>query len=69
MSSWRVDPCGSLPQVLSMFAAKAGAARVLAVDCSDIIEKARGLVAHNGLDRVVTLIRGKMEEVRPFRRS
>lgn len=53
--------CGT--GILSMFAAKAGASRVLAVDASDIIDKARENVYHAGLSSTVTLIKGKMEEV------
>lgn len=37
-----------------MFAAKAGAARVLSVDNSDIITKAREIVKDNNLDHIIT---------------
>ena len=47
-----------------MFCAKAGAKLVIAVDNSGIVEKARGNVIDNGLDGVVRVIRGKIEEVR-----
>jgi len=53
--------CGT--GVLSMFAAKAGAARVVGVDRSDIIETARAIVARNGLDGAVALFKGKVEEL------
>lgn len=53
--------CGT--GILSMFAARAGAARVFSVDNSGIIEKAREIVAENGLSDVITLIRGKVEEI------
>ncbi|KAK9426340.1 putative Methyltransferase domain-containing protein [Seiridium unicorne] len=53
--------CGT--GILSMFCAKAGAARVISVDASDIIDKARENVIHAGLSSTVTLIKGKMEEV------
>lgn len=46
-----------------MFAARAGASRVLAVDASDIIDKARENVFNAGLWETVTLIKGRMEEV------
>ena len=46
-----------------MFCAKAGAAMVLAVDKSDIIDKARENVFNNGLSGVVTCLRGAIEEV------
>ncbi|TPX66016.1 hypothetical protein SpCBS45565_g04769 [Spizellomyces sp. 'palustris'] len=53
--------CGT--GILSMFAAKAGAAKVIAVDNSTIINKARKIVAENGLDNVITFVQGKVEEV------
>ncbi|KAI9809215.1 MAG: hypothetical protein M1825_002506 [Sarcosagium campestre] len=53
--------CGT--GILSMFCAKAGAKRVIAVDNSDIINKARENVFENGLDKVITCLRGKIEEV------
>lgn len=46
-----------------MFCAKAGAARVVGVDCSDIINKAREIVTLNKLDDRISLVKGKMEEV------
>ena len=52
--------CGT--GVLSMFAARAGAARVFGVDASDIIHTARKIVAANGFDGVVTLLQGRIEE-------
>ncbi|RHZ61936.1 uncharacterized protein CDV56_107236 [Aspergillus thermomutatus] len=57
--------CGT--GILSMFAAKAGAKHVIGVDMSSIIEKAREIVAVNGLSDKITLLQGKMEEVQlPF---
>ena len=53
--------CGT--GILSMFAARAGAKRVIGVDYSGIIEQATAIVKANKLDHIVTLIRGKMEEV------
>ncbi|KAI1298192.1 type I protein arginine N-methyltransferase Rmt1 [Mortierella claussenii] len=53
--------CGT--GILSMFAAKAGAKMVIGVDMSNIINNAREIVKDNGLDHIVTLIQGKMEEV------
>ncbi|KAK4189888.1 S-adenosyl-L-methionine-dependent methyltransferase [Podospora australis] len=53
--------CGT--GILSMFCAKAGAARVLAVDNSAILDKARENIFNNGLDSIITCIRGKIEEV------
>ncbi|OOQ82413.1 putative protein arginine N-methyltransferase [Penicillium brasilianum] len=57
--------CGT--GILSMFAARAGAKHVIGVDMSSIIEKAKEIVAVNGLSDKVTLLQGKMEEVKlPF---
>ncbi|KAF3937052.1 hypothetical protein ABW19_dt0202008 [Dactylella cylindrospora] len=53
--------CGT--GILSMFCAKAGAAKVFAVDNSNIINKARENVYENGLDGIITCIRGKVEEI------
>ncbi|KAH7320316.1 S-adenosyl-L-methionine-dependent methyltransferase [Stachybotrys elegans] len=53
--------CGT--GILSMFCAKAGAARVIAVDKSDIITKARENIFHNGLSDVITCLRGAIEDV------
>ncbi|KAJ1997688.1 hypothetical protein H4R26_005742, partial [Coemansia thaxteri] len=53
--------CGT--GILSMFAARAGAARVIAVDNSDIIHKARANVIENKLDGVITLVKGKIEDL------
>lgn len=53
--------CGT--GILSMFCAKAGAARVISVDASDIIDKARENVITAGLSSTITLVKGKMEEV------
>ena len=44
--------CGT--GILSMFCARAGAAKVIAVDNSDIINKARENVFENGMGEVVT---------------
>jgi len=46
-----------------MFAAQAGAEKVFGIDFSDIIVQAKQIVKDNGLDNVVTLIKGKVEEV------
>lgn len=53
--------CGT--GVLSIFAAKAGAKRVYAVDCSKIVEQAREIVRLNGFSEVITVIEGKVEEI------
>jgi type I protein arginine methyltransferase len=41
--------CGT--GILSMFAAKAGATKVFAVDCSEILDVARNIIEENGLSR------------------
>jgi len=53
--------CGT--GILSFFAAKAGARKVYGVDYSDIVFQAQQIAKDNGLDNVVTLIKGKIEEV------
>ncbi|KAL1960891.1 hypothetical protein VTO42DRAFT_5874 [Malbranchea cinnamomea] len=53
--------CGT--GILSMFCARAGAKMVIAVDNSDIIEKARQIVYENGFGHVIKCVRGKIEEV------
>ena len=53
--------CGT--GILSMFCAKAGAKKVIAVDNSDVIDKARQNIFENGFQDVVTCVRGKIEEV------
>ncbi|KAK9472229.1 S-adenosyl-L-methionine-dependent methyltransferase [Dipodascopsis tothii] len=53
--------CGT--GILSMFCAKAGARKVIAVDNSNIIEKAIANVYENGLDGVITCLRGKIEDL------
>jgi len=57
--------CGTA--ILSMFAVKAGAKHVIGVDMSSIIDKAREIVEVNGMSSKITLLQGKMEEVKlPF---
>ncbi|KAI8915065.1 S-adenosyl-L-methionine-dependent methyltransferase [Entophlyctis helioformis] len=53
--------CGT--GILSMFAARAGAKMVIAVDNSTIIKKARAIAAANGLDGIITFIAGKIEDI------
>ncbi|KAJ1655745.1 hypothetical protein IWQ61_004562 [Dispira simplex] len=53
--------CGT--GILSMFAARAGAKQVIAVDNSDIIDKTHQTIVENRLDGVITLIKGKIEEI------
>lgn len=53
--------CGT--GILSMFCAKAGAKKVISVDNSNIIDRAWEIVFDNGLDNIITCLRGKIEEV------
>lgn len=49
------------------FAVRAGAKHVIGVDMSTIIDKAREIVERNGMSSKITLLQGKMEEVKlPF---
>ncbi|KAF2241617.1 arginine n-methyltransferas-like protein [Trematosphaeria pertusa] len=54
--------CGT--SILSMFAVRAGAKHVIGVDMSTIIEKAKEIVERNGMSSKITLLQGKMEEVK-----
>lgn len=53
--------CGT--GILSLFCARAGAARVIAVDRSDILDKARENIFSNGLDHIITCVKGRIEDV------
>ncbi|KAI5632619.1 ribosomal protein l11 methyltransferase (PrmA) domain-containing protein [Phthorimaea operculella] len=52
--------CGT--GILSMFAAKAGAAKVIAVECSNIVDYARKIVEANRLDDIIEIVKGKAVE-------
>jgi protein arginine N-methyltransferase 3 len=54
--------CGT--GILSMFAVKAGAKHVYAVDNSDIILKAREIAKENEVNDKITFIKGKVEEIK-----
>lgn len=53
--------CGT--GILSLFAAKAGAAHVYGIDFSTIALAAQQIVKDNKMENVVTIIKGKVEEV------
>ncbi|KAI9571162.1 protein arginine N-methyltransferase [Boletus coccyginus] len=53
--------CGT--GILSMFAAKAGAARVVGIDMSNIIDQAQKIIEINGFKDIITLVKGKLEDV------
>lgn len=46
-----------------MFAAKAGATRVFAVECSSIVDYAQQIITANKFADTITIIRGKVEEI------
>ena len=56
--------CGT--GILSLFAAKAGAKRVFAIDASDIAEKATQIVKDNDLDNIITYVRPCITFARPI---
>ncbi|KAJ6698918.1 PROTEIN ARGININE N-METHYLTRANSFERASE [Salix purpurea] len=49
--------------ILSLFCAKAGAAHVYAVECSHIANMAKEIVESNGYSNVITVLKGKIEEI------
>ncbi|KAH8237982.1 hypothetical protein KR032_010058 [Drosophila birchii] len=49
--------------MLSIFAAKAGASRVIAVDGSSITDYTSRIAEENGHGSVITVVRGKVEEI------
>ncbi|KFQ77447.1 Protein arginine N-methyltransferase 3, partial [Phoenicopterus ruber ruber] len=53
--------CGT--GILSMFAAKAGAKKVIGVDQSEIIYQAMDIIRLNKLENTITLVKGRIEEV------
>lgn len=53
--------CGT--GILSLFAARAGARRVISVDASDIALKAEKIVKVNGFEDIITVVRGKVESI------
>ncbi|MEQ2181202.1 Protein arginine N-methyltransferase 3, partial [Goodea atripinnis] len=54
--------CGT--GILSMFAARAGAKKVIAVDQSEIIYQAMDIVRSNQLENIITLIKGRIEDIK-----
>lgn len=49
--------------ILSIFAARAGAKHVYAIENAEIAHFAREIVKRNGLEDKITVIKGKMEEI------
>ncbi|GAB5370857.1 hypothetical protein AAMO2058_001529200 [Amorphochlora amoebiformis] len=54
--------CGT--GILCVFAAKAGAKKVIGIDCAEIYYKAKEIVKDNGFEDTITLIKGKVEEIK-----
>uniref|UniRef100_A0A1B6JFP7 type I protein arginine methyltransferase n=1 Tax=Homalodisca liturata TaxID=320908 RepID=A0A1B6JFP7_9HEMI len=52
--------CGT--GILSMFAARAGAAQVIGIDQSDIIYHAMDIIRENNLSDKITLVKGRLED-------
>ena len=53
--------CGT--GILSIFAARAGAKHVYAIENAEIAHFAREIIQRNGLSDKITVIKGKMEEI------
>lgn len=53
--------CGT--GILSMFAARAGAKKVYAVECSAIVKQCEEIIRKNGFSEQIEVINGKMEEI------
>lgn len=49
--------------ILSIFAAKAGAAHVYAVENANIADHAKMIIKENGFEEKITVLKGKIEEV------
>ncbi|KAL0910036.1 hypothetical protein M5K25_020963 [Dendrobium thyrsiflorum] len=49
--------------ILSLFCAKAGAKHVYAVECSLMADMAKEIVQANGFSNVITVLKGKIEEI------
>ena len=54
--------CGT--GILCMLAVRAGARKVIGVDSSSIIERAQKVIDRNGMSDKITLVRGRLEEVK-----
>nr|CAD1829848.1 unnamed protein product [Ananas comosus var. bracteatus] len=49
--------------ILSLFCAKAGAKHVYAIECSQMADMAKEIVQANGFSNVITVLKGKVEEI------
>ncbi|CAJ0950378.1 unnamed protein product, partial [Mesorhabditis belari] len=54
---------GSGTGILSMFAARAGAKKVIAVEFSAMAIQSRQIISDNGLDHIVEVIQSKLEDI------
>ena len=54
--------CGT--GILCMLAVRAGARKVIGVDSSSIIDRAQRIIERNGMSDKITLVRGRLEEVK-----
>lgn len=54
---------GSGTGILSMFAAKAGARKVYAIECSNIASQSMKIISDNHLSDTIQVIHGKMEDI------
>lgn len=54
---------GSGTGILSLFCAKAGAKHVYSVECSRMADMAKEIVEANGFSDVITVLKGKVEEI------
>ena len=48
--------CNSGTGILSLFAARAGARRVIAIDASEVAVKAMQIVKENGMEDIITFV-------------
>ncbi len=55
--------CGAGSGVLSIWAAQAGAAKVYAIEFTDMANHARRMVERNGLSHIVEVIQSSIEDV------
>lgn len=49
--------------ILAYFAAKAGARKVYAIEASNVADRAKTLMAANGMSGIIEVIKGKVEEI------
>merc|ERR1712003_314243 len=53
--------CGT--GILSLFAAKAGAKKVISIDASDVYKEATDIVRLNGYEHIIHVVHGKVEDL------